>query len=113
MLKNIPVLLNGYKLQVTEEPTVKMRQDDQGNEIVATDFQGATQYVIYVFAKPLDENGKPRGKGEEIKVTVETEPGDVDGGDRVEFVNPRVSHWQNDFGTGLSWKATGVKPVHS
>ncbi|MHA6797779.1 hypothetical protein [Bounagaea algeriensis] len=115
MLRNIPVLLEGYKLQVSEEPTVKTRQDEAGNEVVATDYQGATQYVVSVFAKPLDENGKARGKGEEIKVTLEAEPEDIEDGTRVELINPRVSHWQNDFGngttSGLSWKATGIKPV--
>ncbi|MHA6798295.1 hypothetical protein [Bounagaea algeriensis] len=117
MLRNIPVLLEGYKLQVSEEPTVKTREDENGNEVVVTDYQGATQYLVSLFVKPVGQDGKPRGKGDEIKVTVATEPEEeVTEGSRVELVDPRVSHWQNDFGngttSGLSWKATGIKPIN-
>lgn len=117
-LRNLPVLLGDYKLQVTEEPTVKMRQNTAGELEAATDWQGATQYVVVVFAKPLPkDDGRPGGKGSEIKVTLETEPHEpIEDGERVELINPRVSHWENELGgrmmSGLSYKATGVKRVN-
>lgn len=113
-LRNIPVMLDGYKLQVTEEPTVKMRENDSGVLEAATDWQGITQYVVTLFAKPRPVEGRPAGKGAEIRVTLETEPQEQsDDGSRVELINARVSHWENELGgrkmSGLSWKATGVK----
>jgi P pilus assembly chaperone PapD len=118
-LSNIPVVSSGYKIQVTEAPVVKTRRNAEGVEVPVTDFAGAMQYVVMLFIKPRAVDGKPAAKGMEIKCTLETDPGDeVDEGDRVELINPRVSHWQNDFTdgngnsrtmSGLSWKATGIK----
>ncbi|MER7116605.1 hypothetical protein ABT332_19165 [Saccharomonospora azurea] len=115
VLRNIPVLLDGYKLMVSEEPQMKTRENDKtGESEVVTDWNGAPQYVVALFAKPLPVDGRPGGKGAEIKVTLETEPGEeISDGARVELVNPRVSHWENELGgrmmSGLSWKATGIK----
>nr|WP_051110060.1 hypothetical protein [Saccharomonospora halophila] len=113
-MRNIPVLLDGYKLLVSEEPQVKMRENDKGEPEVVTDWQGATQYVVVLFAKPKAVDGRPAGKGSEIRVTLETEPHEeIPEGSRVELVNPRVSHWESELGgrtmSGLSWRATGVK----
>nr|WP_042184898.1 hypothetical protein [Kibdelosporangium sp. MJ126-NF4] len=111
-MKNIPVLLEGYKVVVTEDPTVKTYEDN-GKTVVSTDYSGAQLYVVSVFVKPLPnpETGRA-GKGVEVKVTLETDPGDdIREGSRVELINPRVSHWENERGSGLSWKATGLKPV--
>ena len=117
MLKNIPVLLEGYKVQVTEEPTLKMIEKEDGSQVPATDFQGVQQHVVMLFVKPKPVNGERAGKGQEIKVTLETSPeDDVTDGALVEMINPRVSHWENDFNgrtmSGLSWRATGIKAVH-
>ncbi len=114
MLRNIPVLLDGYKLMVSEDPQVKTRENANGESEVVTDWQGVPQYTVALFAKPLPVDGKPGGKGAEIRVTLETEPGEeISEGVRVELVNPRVSHWENELGgrmmSGLSWKATGLK----
>ncbi|GAB3901483.1 hypothetical protein ACFQ1S_04320 [Kibdelosporangium lantanae] len=115
MLRNIPVVLEGYKVQVTEAPTVKMFEEN-GKQVVATDSRdGATLYVVSLFVKPLpDPNTGRTGKGAEIKVTLETDPGqEIEDGDRVQLINPRVSYWENDGRSGMSWRATGLKPVVS
>ncbi|MDQ3406201.1 MAG: hypothetical protein M3548_22875 [Actinomycetota bacterium] len=115
-MKNIPVELSGHKVQVTEAPTMKMKQDDKtGESTVATSFNGETLFVVSVFVKPLpDANGRV-GKGSEVKVTLETDPGEIAEGSRVELINPRVSHWEMSgdgrTSSGLSWKASGLKPA--
>ncbi len=114
MLKNIPVELSGHKIQVTEAPVVKTREAKDGSQEVVTDYDGVTQFVVMLFVKPKpDANGRA-GKGAEIKVTLEAEPGaEVTEGARVELISPRVSHWENDFDgrkmSGLSWRAAGLK----
>lgn len=115
MLTNVPVQLEGYKLQVTEEPMLKMREDENGNEVVVTDRRnGASQYVVMVFGKPRPQDGRSFGKGVEVKVTLETEPdGDIKDGAVVELVNPRVSFWENTLNgkhmSGMAYRATGIK----
>ncbi|XVV03366.1 hypothetical protein ACQPW3_39575 [Actinosynnema sp. CA-248983] len=112
-LSNIPVLLDGYTLQITEAPTVKMRTDDAtGVEVPVTDRRDGTQlFTVRLFAKPPAGPTGRRGKGEEIGVTLSTDPGDqFEEGDRVELVNPTVSMWQNDFGAGLSFRADALVP---
>jgi hypothetical protein len=113
-LSNIPVELSGYKAQVTEDPVVKTRRDENGVDVPVTDYAGVMQYVVMLFLKPLPVGDRRAGKGSEIKCTLETEPDeDIREGARVELINPRVSHWENDFNgrtmSGLSWKATGIK----
>ncbi|MER5392441.1 hypothetical protein [Saccharopolyspora sp. NPDC002686] len=116
MLRNIPVMLEGYRLMVLEEPEVKMRKNEKTGEFEpVTDFEGAPQFVISVHAKPHKKaDGTRAGKGDEIRVTLETEPQDeIPDGAIVEFINPRISHWENELNgrtmSGLAWKATGVK----
>lgn len=112
-MRNIPVLLDGFKVQVTEAPTTKMYEDN-GKQVVAVDaVTKATLFVVSLFVKPLPDPQTGRsGKGEEVKVTLETDPGDaITEGMRVELINPRVSHWQNDKGAGMSWRASGITPV--
>jgi hypothetical protein len=116
MLRNIPVELSGYKVLVTEDPAVKTREGKNGVAEVVTDYAGATQYVVALFLKPLPNEQGRTGKGAEIKCTLETDPGDVvSEGDRIELINPRVSHWENEIDgrqmSGLAWRATGVKPL--
>lgn len=116
MLRNIPVELSGHKVLVTEAPTLKMREGENGEPEAVTDYNGASQYVVVLFVKPLPNEQGRAGKGAEIKCTLETDPGDgIDEGDRVELINPRVSHWENELNgrqmSGLAWRATGIKPV--
>ncbi|SDP96616.1 hypothetical protein SAMN04487905_1216 [Actinopolyspora xinjiangensis] len=113
MHTNVPVVLDGYKLQVTEDPVLKMRQDENGNDVAVTDREGVQQYVVMVFGKPRGQDGRPNGRGVEVKVTLETEPGeDITSGATVELINPRLSYWTNDNGKhrcGIAYRATGVK----
>ncbi|MFT7837583.1 hypothetical protein Q5530_15695 [Saccharothrix sp. BKS2] len=111
-LSNIPVLLDGYTLQVTEVPTLKMKIDDKTQqEIPATDRDGAQLFVVRLFAKPPAGPSGRRGKGDEIAVTLATDPGDqFEEGDRVDLVDPTVSMWSNDFGAGLSFRAAALVP---
>lgn len=110
-LSNIPVLLDGYTLQITEEPTMKMRTDERGQEVPATDRDGAQLFVVKLFAKPPAGPSGRRGKGDEITVTLATDPGDqFEEGDRVSLVEPTVSMWSNDFGAGLTFKAVALVP---
>ncbi|QUH05400.1 hypothetical protein HUO13_35600 [Saccharopolyspora erythraea] len=115
MLKNIPVLLEAHKARVVEDPTLKMIEKD-GQMVPATDPRdGSQQWVVMLYIKPRPTaDGRPAGKGSEVKLTLETEPGEeIEDGVVVELINPRVSHWENEFNgrtmSGLSWRATGIK----
>ncbi|QGK71199.1 hypothetical protein GIY23_18225 [Allosaccharopolyspora coralli] len=116
-LRNIPVELSGHKLLVSEPPVAKTRETESGaTEVVTNPADGSTLFVVLLFAKPRPRDGRSGGKGAEIKVTLETDPGDeIDEGTRIELINPRVSHWENELGgrtmSGLSWRATGLKPA--
>lgn len=116
-MRNVPVDLGGFSLMVTEAPQFKTRDGKDGAQEPVTDWQGVQQFVIFLFAKRRAEEGKTRGKGEEIKVTLEADPGEgFTEGSYVELVNPRVSPFQfkNDedkIVSGISFKAAGMKPV--
>ncbi|GAB3291804.1 hypothetical protein [Parasphingorhabdus pacifica] len=115
MLKNIPVVLEGYKLRVTEEPEVKTyKNKETGLQEVATDPQNAnsTLYVVSLLMKQLPSEGRPTGKSFEVKVTVETDPtGQVEEGQLVELHNPRISQWDMNGRQGVSMRASGIKAV--
>jgi hypothetical protein len=117
MLRNIPVELSGHKVRITEAPSVKTREKD-GQQEVVTDFKTkAPKYVVGVFVKPRRDDEGRAGKGVEVRVTLDTDPGDqVDEGDLIELIAPTVSHWEmtDDHGrttSGLSWRALGIKPA--
>lgn len=109
-MRNIPVVLTGFRLMVTEEPSLKTREVDGTAEVV-TDRDGASQYVVSVFAKSKGE------KGEEIRVTLSTDPGEgFEDGTLVELVGATVSPYsfKNNRGetvSGLAWRALGLKPL--
>ena len=114
-MRDIPVNLGGYKLVIVEPPAPKMREDANGALVPITDKAGATQFVVSLFAKLRVTPGQQSQKGEEIKVTLATDPGEGFGEDaRVELVDARVNHYQIDNGpgrvnSGLSYKAMGLK----
>ncbi len=110
MLKNVPVVLEGYKLRVAEDPDVKKYTNETGKEEIQTDNNGAPMYEmpLYMRARPVE--GQRTAKGFEVKVTLETEPGpDVVEGEVVELINPRISEWARNNRNGVSMRATGVK----
>jgi hypothetical protein len=86
-MQNIPVILNGYRMTVVDPPAPKMREDGS----MVTNREGVTQFVVSVFAKLRPGPGERAPKGEEIKVTLETDPGQgFEEGARVELISPRV-----------------------
>ena len=112
-MRDIPVMLNGYKLTVVEPPMPKVRDDGT----VITNREGVTQFVVSLFAKLRVQPGQRAPKGEEIKVTLEADPGPGFGeDDRVELVNARLNAYQLDTPdgrtvAGISFKAMGLTPV--
>ena len=112
-MRDIPVMLNGYKLTVVEPPMPKVREDGT----VITNRDGVTQFVVSLFAKLRVPPGQRAPKGEEIKVTLEADPGPGFGeDDRVELVNARLNAYQLDTPdgrtvAGISFKAMGLTPV--
>jgi hypothetical protein len=111
-LKHIPIVLDGYTLQVTEVPTLKMNIDKETQqETPARAYDGSQLFTVKLFAKPPAGPTGKRGKGEEIGVTLMTDPGDdFEEGDPVDLVDPTVSSWANDFGAGLSFRAAALVP---
>jgi hypothetical protein len=111
------VVLEQYRLTIVDPPGPKLREDGS----VMTDRQGATQFVVSLFAKLRAQPGQRVPKGEEIKVTLETDPGDgFHEGMRVALVNPRINHFQmenkDDNGrvrvtSGISFKAGALAPA--
>jgi hypothetical protein len=118
-MRDIPVVLSGYKLTVVEPPTPKTRTDENGAVVPVTDRQGVTQFVVSLFAKLRVGPGERAPKGEEIKVTLLSDPGEGFGEDvRVELIDPRINAYQieSDNGrvnSGISFKALGLKPAHA
>jgi hypothetical protein len=117
MPRDLPVVLSGYKCTVVDPPAPKMRDDGNGGQVVVTNRDGVTQFVVSVFLKQRPVPGQRAPKGEEIKVTLETDPGEgFDEDIRVELINPRINSYQIDSPdgrsiSGLSFKATGLTPV--
>jgi hypothetical protein len=112
-MRDIPVMLDGYKLTVVEPPAPKVREDGT----VVTNRDGVTQFVVSLFAKLRTQPGVRAPKGEEIKVTLETDPGEGYEEDaRVALVGARVSAYQIDTPdgrslSGISFKAMGIAPA--
>ncbi|RSM80419.1 hypothetical protein DMH04_30270 [Kibdelosporangium aridum] len=117
-MRDIPVDLGGYKLMVTEAPTMKMRQKD-GQMVAATDREGVTQFVVALFAKRRPGPDGFSSKGEEIKVTLATDPGpDFEEGTYVELISACLNAYsmETEDGrtiSGISFKAKGLKPIIS
>lgn len=118
-MRDLPVVLDGYKLTVVEPPAPKMREDGNGNAVPVTNRDGVTQFVVSLFAKLRTQPGQRAPKGEEIKVTLETDPGaDFPEDMRVALLNPRISPFQIDSPdgrsiSGIAFKAMGLAPAAS
>lgn len=118
-MRNLPVVLDGYSLMVSEAPEAKTYEDENGKVTMATDVDGNQMFVVSLFAKrKASGDGARRGKGEEIRVTLEVDPGvEFSDGDYVELVNPRISPYQMTNGkgaitnSGISFRANTVKAV--
>jgi hypothetical protein len=116
-MRDLPVLLSGYKCTVVDPPAPKTRDDGAGGEVVVTDRNGVTQFVVSLFVKQRVGPGERAPKGEEIKVTLATDPGEGFGEDtRVELIDPRINSYQIDSPdgrsiSGIAFKAIGLKPA--
>jgi hypothetical protein len=116
-MRDLPVMLSGYRCTVVDPPCPKTRDDGAGGQLVVTDRNGVTQFVVSLFVKQRVAAGERAPKGEEIKVTLATDPGPgFDEDTRVELVDPRISPYQIDSPdgrsiSGLAFKAVGLKPA--
>jgi hypothetical protein len=45
-VKNLPVLLSGHRLTIVDPPCPKTKDDGNGGQVVVTDRDGVTQFVI-------------------------------------------------------------------
>ena len=111
-MRDISINLGGHRLTVVEPPVVKVRDD--GSAVV--DREGATQFVVSLFVKPLAVAGVRTPKGEEIRVTLGCDPGEgFAEGEWVELIDPRVNAWEirdestGRVSSGLAFKALGLK----
>lgn len=113
----LPVNVTGYRLTVVEPPCPKTRDDGRGGQVVITDRNGVAQFVVSLFAKQRPVPGQRSRKGSEVRVTLETDPGEGFTEDmQVELINPRVKAYkiESEDGrtiAGISFKATGLTPV--
>lgn len=115
-MRDLPVVLDGYRLTVVDPPAPKMREDDNGAEVPVTDRDGAAVFVVSLFAKQRAQAGQRAPKGEEIRVSLATDPGmGFDEDVRVELLGPVVNHYAiksaatGQINAGMSFKATGMK----
>jgi hypothetical protein len=116
-IRDVPVLFSGFRCTVVDPPRPKTRDDGAGGQVVVTDRNGVTQFVVSLFVKQRVGPGERSPKGEEIKVTLATDPGPgFDEDTRVELVEPRINSYQIDSPdgrsiSGLAFKAVGLKPA--
>jgi hypothetical protein len=117
-VRDLPVILDQYKLTIVEPPAPKTREDENGRSVVVTDRQGATQFVVSLFAKLQVQPGQRAPKGEEIRVTLECDPGEGFVEDmRVALHQPRINAFQIEnkengrVTSGISFKAAGLAPA--
>jgi hypothetical protein len=118
-MRDIPVDLGGYKLMITEAPAMKMREKDGQMAPVVDRRDGTTQFVVALFAKKLPGPDGFASKGEEIKVTLMTDPGpEFEEGTYVELISACLNAYsiETEDGrtlSGISFKAKGLKPLLS
>lgn len=118
-MQDISINLSNYKLMVTEAPTVKTRENPQTGELeTVTNRKGEVQFVVVLFAKPIPQQGRRQGKGEEIRVNLPADPGeDFEEGTYVELINGVLNTYEmrDDTGritaSGLWFKADSLKPA--
>lgn len=117
-MQDIPINLGGYRLMVTEEPAVKMRENRAGELEPVVNKAGEMQYVVTLFAKTRLVAGQRPSKGEEIRVNLPGPPSDeCPEGSYVELVGAVINTYEmrGDNGqitaSGVWFKAQGVKSV--
>ncbi|OLL74914.1 hypothetical protein Ae168Ps1_3311c [Pseudonocardia sp. Ae168_Ps1] len=117
-MRDLPVVLDGYKLTVVEPPAPKTRQDANGAEVPVTDREGVIPFVVSLFAKLQVQAGQRAPKGEEIKVTLTADPGEGFPEDaRVQLIDPKINPYSIESPdgrtvSGIAFKAMGLRPAH-
>jgi predicted nucleotide-binding protein len=72
-MQNIPINLGSYKLMIIEATAMKMQE--KGGIAIPVIKEGVNQFIVSLFAKQPPRNGRS-SKGEEIELTLMTDPGD-------------------------------------
>jgi hypothetical protein len=97
-----------------------VRENREGVVAPVVDRQGVVQFVVAVFAKLRVGPGEWVPKGEEIKVTLATDPGEgFEEDTQVELIDPRLNAWEirdeetGRVASGVAFKAMGLKPAAS
>ena len=114
-MRDLPVVLDGFKLTVVEPPAPKTRQDANGADVPVTDRDGVAQFVVSLFAKLQVKAGERAPKGEEIKVTLTTDPGEGFAEDtRVQLLDAKINPYSIESPdgrtvSGIAFKAMGLK----
>lgn len=116
-MQNLRVNLENYKLTVVEPPAPKFKRDDNDQVVAAVDRSGVQVFSVSLFAKMVPAAGEYVQKGEEITVTLATDPGaGFDEGQRVVLVDPTVSPYRMEkngkVNAGISFKALGLTHVN-
>ena len=118
-MRDIPVVLEGYQ---ATNPKVQglgfaaTREAERGNEVPVLDRDGVRQFVVSLFVRERSAPGRRSAKGEEIRVTLESDPGPNFGEDTVvALIDPRVTPYQMEsngrVNAGLAFKARGLAPA--
>lgn len=119
-MDDISINMSNYRLMVVDAPTMKMRQNADGELAPVVNRNGETQFVVSVFIKPITAPGDRARKGEEITVNLPVDPGEgFEPGTYVELINPVVNMYaipdRDDpskiANAGLWFKASGLKPA--
>ena len=114
-MRDLPVVLDGFKLTVVEPPAPKVRQDANGADVPVTDRDGVAQFVVSLLAKLPVQAGQRAPKGEEIKVTLTADPGEGFPEDtRVQLIDAKINPYSIESPdgrtvSGIAFKAMGIK----
>lgn len=116
-MRNVPVILSGFRLMVVGEKVIKTRENEKGEVEEVEGSDGAKHFTVPLFVKQRAVEGRHTPKGEEINVTLECDPGEgFREGTYVELIDPRVSPWGQKRGegvaSGLAIRAAGMTPVN-
>ena len=102
-IRDLPVVLSGFRCTVVDPPRPKTRDDGAGGQVVVTDRNGVTQFVVALFVKQRVAPGERSPKGEEIKVTLATDPGPgFEEDTRVELIAPMLNAYSIEGPRGTS-----------
>ena len=59
-MRDLPVVLSGYRCTVVDPPCPKTQDDGKGNQVTVTDRNGVVQFVVSLFIKQRVSPGSGR-----------------------------------------------------